>query len=70
MIEVITLHKSFNGQEILHGINLKVNDGHVLALIGGSGKGKSVLLKHIIGLLCLAYISIYFGKINLFWHRQ
>lgn len=51
MIEVINLHKSFNGQEVLHGINLKVNDGDALALIGGSGKGKSVLLKHIIGLL-------------------
>ncbi len=51
MIEVINLHKSFNGQKVLHGINLKVNDGDALALIGGSGKGKSVLLKHIIGLL-------------------
>ncbi len=51
MIEVINLHKSFNGQEVLRGINLKVNDGQTLALIGGSGKGKSVLLKHIIGLL-------------------
>jgi phospholipid/cholesterol/gamma-HCH transport system ATP-binding protein len=51
MIEVINLHKSFNGQEVLCGINLKVNDGQALALIGGSGRGKSVLLKHIIGLL-------------------
>lgn len=51
MIEVINLHKSFNGQEVLRGINLKVNDGQALALIGGSGRGKSVLLKHIIGLL-------------------
>lgn len=51
MIEVINLRKSFNGQEVLRGINLKVNDGQALALIGGSGRGKSVLLKHIIGLL-------------------
>ena len=51
MIEVIDLRKSFNGQEILRGINLKVNSGQSLALIGGSGSGKSVLLKHIIGLL-------------------
>ena len=50
MIEVINLRKSFNGQEILRGVNLKVNDGQSLALIGGSGRGKSVLLKHIIGL--------------------
>jgi len=51
MIEVINLCKSFSGQEILRGINLKVDDGQALALIGGSGRGKSVLLKHIIGLL-------------------
>ncbi len=50
MIEVIDLHKSFNGQEVLRGINLKVEEGQTLALIGASGKGKSVLLKHIIGL--------------------
>lgn len=50
MIEVIDLHKSFNGHEVLRGINLKVETGQILALIGGSGNGKSVLLKHIIGL--------------------
>jgi len=51
MIEVIDLHKSFDGQEVLRGVNLKVERGQTLALIGGSGKGKSVLLKHIIGLM-------------------
>lgn len=51
MIEIIDLRKSFNGQEVLCGVNLKIEDGHTLALIGGSGRGKSVLLKHIIGLL-------------------
>ena len=50
MIEVIDLHKSFNEHEVLRGVNLKVEKGETLALIGGSGKGKSVLLKHIIGL--------------------
>ncbi|MCF6147127.1 MAG: ABC transporter ATP-binding protein [Candidatus Kuenenia sp.] len=50
MIEVIDLHKSFNEHKVLRGVNLKIEDGHILALIGGSGKGKSVLLKHIIGL--------------------
>lgn len=51
MIEVMNLRKSFNGQEILRGVDLKVDNGQSLALIGGSGSGKSVLLKHIIGLL-------------------
>jgi len=51
MIEVNNLYKSFNGQKILNGINLKIEEGQTMALIGGSGKGKSVLLKHIIGLM-------------------
>lgn len=50
MIQVIDLYKSFNGREVLRGVNLNVEKGQTLALIGGSGKGKSVLLKHIIGL--------------------
>lgn len=50
MIELINLRKSFSGQEVLRSINLKVNAGQSLAFIGGSGSGKSVLLKHIIGL--------------------
>lgn len=51
MIEVIDLHKSFKRHEVLRGVNLKVKDGESLALIGGSGQGKSILLKHIIGLV-------------------
>jgi len=51
MIEVIDLHKSFNGAEVLKGINLTVEQGEIIALIGRSGYGKSVLLKHIVGLL-------------------
>lgn len=51
MIDVVGLYKSFNDHEVLRGVNLKVAEGQILALIGGSGKGKSVLLKHIIGLI-------------------
>lgn len=51
MIEVIDLYKSFKRHEVLRGVNLKVKDGESLALIGGSGQGKSILLKHIIGLV-------------------
>src|SRR3989338_4650170 len=50
MIEVVDLYKSFNDHEVLRCVNLKVEEGQTLALIGGSGKGKSVLLKLIIGL--------------------
>jgi phospholipid/cholesterol/gamma-HCH transport system ATP-binding protein len=45
------LHKSFGPKRVLDGIDLEVSDGESLVVIGGSGTGKSVLLKHIIGLL-------------------
>jgi len=51
MIDIINLHKSFNGFHVLRGISLRVEKGEILALIGKSGDGKSVLLKHIVGLL-------------------
>lgn len=51
MIEVVDLYKNFGEQEVLKGVNLKIEKGQTFALIGGSGKGKTVLLKHIIGLL-------------------
>jgi len=51
MIEIIDLHKSFNGQKVLNGVNLKIEDKDVIIIMGTSGCGKSVLIKHIIGLL-------------------
>lgn len=45
------IHKSFKDKSVLRGVNLKVKKGESLVVIGGSGSGKSVLLKHIIGLL-------------------
>lgn len=51
MIEIIGLKKSFGSQQVLKGIDLTINEGETLAIIGRSGCGKSVLLKHIVGLL-------------------
>ena len=51
MIKVEDLHKSFDGNEVLKGLTLEVKRGEVIALIGGSGCGKSVLLKHVVGLM-------------------
>jgi phospholipid/cholesterol/gamma-HCH transport system ATP-binding protein len=51
MIELRDVHKSFDANHVLRGVNLKVEKGESLVVIGGSGSGKSVLLKHIIGLL-------------------
>ncbi|UCE68050.1 MAG: ABC transporter ATP-binding protein [Candidatus Zixiibacteriota bacterium] len=50
MIEIIGLHKKLAGQPVLKGIDLTINKGETLTVIGRSGEGKSVLLKHIIGL--------------------
>ncbi len=51
MIELKEICKAFGDKKILYGLNLTINDGEFLAIIGRSGEGKSVLLKHIIGLL-------------------
>jgi phospholipid/cholesterol/gamma-HCH transport system ATP-binding protein len=47
MIEIEDLHKSLSGKEVLKGVNLSIDKGEILVLIGMSGYGKSVLLKHI-----------------------
>jgi phospholipid/cholesterol/gamma-HCH transport system ATP-binding protein len=51
IIEFKDVQTSFNGQSVHRGINFYVKEGEVLSLIGGSGSGKSVLLKELIGLL-------------------
>ncbi len=51
MIEIIDLHKSFGNHHVLKGLDLKIEKGESMVVIGGSGSGKSVLLKHIIGIL-------------------
>ncbi|MBI5773308.1 MAG: ATP-binding cassette domain-containing protein [Verrucomicrobia bacterium] len=49
-VEVRSLRKSFGDQEVLHGVSFNVEPGEIFVLMGPSGSGKSVLLKHIIGL--------------------
>jgi phospholipid/cholesterol/gamma-HCH transport system ATP-binding protein len=51
MIELVDIHKSFGKQKVLKGLHLAIEDGITTVIIGKSGGGKSVLLKHIIGLL-------------------
>lgn len=51
MIEINNLHKTFRDKDVLRGVDLKIEPGETIAIIGKSGSGKSVLLKHIVGLL-------------------
>ena len=51
MIELRKVHKRFGKQVVLDGVDFNVREGETVALLGPSGTGKSVLLKHIIGLI-------------------
>ena len=58
MIQIDKLQKSFDGYDVLKGISFEVGKGQVFALVGGSGGGKSVLLKHVAGLMKPDYGSV------------
>ena len=51
IINLVNVHKSFKGQKVLDGLNLWIEAGEITVIIGQSGGGKSVLLKHMIGLI-------------------
>lgn len=51
MIEIKDLHKRFGSNSVLNGVNLEINKGETIVIIGRSGCGKSVLIKNIVGLL-------------------
>jgi phospholipid/cholesterol/gamma-HCH transport system ATP-binding protein len=51
MIEARDLRKSFGTQRVLDGVNLQIREGESVVIIGRSGGGKSVLLKHLVGLV-------------------
>lgn len=51
MIQVFNLSKSFDGQLVLDNIDLKIEKNEIFVILGESGTGKSVLLKHMVGLL-------------------
>ncbi|OGS44789.1 MAG: ABC transporter ATP-binding protein [Elusimicrobia bacterium RIFOXYD2_FULL_34_15] len=51
MIKINNLYKSFGKNVVFRGLNLEIRDGKTITIIGGSGCGKSVLIKHIVGLL-------------------
>ena len=66
MIEICDLDKSFGSRQVLRGIHLKVETGETLVIIGRSGCGKSVLLKHIIGIMKPDSGKIFIDGVNIF----
>lgn len=50
-IQLINIHKNFNNKEVLKGLDLEIIPGESLVIIGGSGTGKSVLIKCILGIM-------------------
>lgn len=61
LIEFVDVHKRFGDNVVLDGVNLHISAGEVTSIIGKSGVGKSVLLKHIIGLMAPDSGSILFS---------
>lgn len=51
MIEFIDIHKAFGANKVLDGVSITVQTGQILFIIGKSGAGKSVLVKHLVGLI-------------------
>lgn len=63
-IKLDELYKSFGTKKILQGVNLEINPGEILCIIGKSGTGKSVILKHLIGLMQPDSGNIFVDGIN------
>ncbi len=59
------IHKAFGSKRVLRGFSLEVQEGETLAVIGQSGTGKSVALKHVVGLLKPDQGEVWVDKLNL-----
>ena len=51
MIQIIGVEKAFGRNRVLRGVDLEIKEGETITIMGGSGTGKSVLIKHMVGLL-------------------
>jgi phospholipid/cholesterol/gamma-HCH transport system ATP-binding protein len=65
MIRIKSLSKSFNGRSVLKNLDLTIHEGETLVIVGKSGSGKSVLLKHMIGLLKPDSGSVFINDIDI-----
>ncbi len=66
MIKIKDLYKSFGDKHVLNGVNLEIETGETIVIIGRSGEGKSVLIKHIVGLLTpdSGYVEVENQRVN------
>ena len=65
MIRTVDLYKSFGEKKVLQGVSLEVDKGETLVIIGQSGSGKSILIKHLIGLMTPDKGEIYVGDVEI-----
>lgn len=65
-VEIVDLHKSFDDKPVLRGLTLDLKRGETLCVIGGSGTGKSVTLKHIVGLIRPDRGTVRIGGVDIF----
>jgi len=65
MIRITNLYKSFGEKKVLQGVNLEIQKGETMVIIGQSGSGKSVLIKHLIGILMPDSGEIYIDGIEI-----
>ena len=66
MIKIKDIHKNFGDKHVLNGVNLEIEAGETIVIIGRSGEGKSVLIKHIVGLLNpdTGYVEVENQRVN------
>jgi phospholipid/cholesterol/gamma-HCH transport system ATP-binding protein len=65
MIKLVDLYKAFGTKKVLKGLDLEVKKGESRVIIGGSGSGKSVILKHIIGILRPDQGNVFIERVNI-----
>jgi phospholipid/cholesterol/gamma-HCH transport system ATP-binding protein len=65
VIRVVDLYKAFGENQVLRGIDLEVEKGSICVILGGSGSGKTVLMKHVIGLLKPDRGTVFVGDVEI-----
>ncbi len=63
-IRISSLHKSFGTKKVLDGVDISVDEGAIVCIVGKSGSGKSVIMKHLVGILRPDGGAIFVGGVN------